>query len=91
MTTKRPADLVIEGKAVAYAPVRLSGDRWGIGIAVQDEEGYRGPLDEYGPYDEKEARRFAEGLNKDLGLDLKETALIIASSMRGAQRSRGRR
>jgi len=90
------SELVLEnGKAVAYTVVLLDkpaapDKAWGIGIAVEDENGYR-PVNEYGPYTEERARMVAKNLNTRIGLTDEEVWKIVASSMRGTAIRRQRR
>jgi hypothetical protein len=96
MTSTKLADKVVEGKRIAYVAVLLDkseGGGWGIGIAVEDQDGYH-PVQTYGPFAEHtRARDIVEALNKELGLTKEEAWLVAASSMRKAVRRgpRGRR
>lgn len=81
----------VDGRRVAYTVVSTGASNvaWGIVVCCEGEEGYHGPLSDYGPYeDEARACGIAERLNERLHLTKKEAAVIVASTMPGAHRRR---
>lgn len=77
------------GKDYAYAPVMQDNGKWGIGIAVANEQGYSpvlGSKFEWSDY--REASRFCDGMNGHIGLPRDHAASLIASTMDGMGYSR---
>src|SRR5262245_441599 len=64
-----------------YAYVAVYNDGWTLGVAVANEAGYN-QISKIVP-DEGEARRWARGLNKHIGLTEDDEVAIIASTMGG--------
>jgi hypothetical protein len=81
---------IFGSKPYAYTPVlhEMRG-KWGVGIAVEDEAGYR-PVDGPGiEWDEwVEAEEFCKGMNAHIGLSEPRATDIIGSSMWAAERAR---
>jgi len=69
----------------AYVPVLNDDGKWALGIAVEDEAGYS-PVTGMDFRTDQEARNFADGMNKHIGLDPYRTMEIVTSSMRGSVR-----
>jgi hypothetical protein len=76
-------------KARAFAAVCFE-DKFGIGIAEEDEPGYW-PRPQFGKFDTfDDASAMATELNRQCGIGPQEAAMIVASSMRGHGRKRSR-
>lgn len=86
-------DQVVAGSfppGTAYAFVAILRDdlprQWGLGIAVANESGYNPVSAEATEFSwdyYKDADEFAKGMNRHIGIDWKQEAEIIASTMGG--------
>jgi hypothetical protein len=69
------------GKRYAFAAV-IQKDGWQLGVAVENEPGYS-PVDGKTFTLQAEAKQWAEGLNKHIGLSDEDALSIIITTMRG--------
>lgn len=65
----------------AYVAVYTEGTKFGLGIAVEDQQGYS-PITGIDFDSHDQAHNFADGMNRHIGLDGTRAAQIICSSMR---------
>lgn len=68
-------------KRWCYVAVMRGDGEWGLGVAVEDEQGYH-PIDGKTFPTRAEASEWANGLNDHVGLSETESTAIIVSSMR---------
>lgn len=76
------------GKVYAFVAV-VEKDGWQLGVAVQGEQGYN-PISGKTFAHKAEAKNWADGLNKHIGLSDIEALDIIGSTMRGSHVARAR-
>ena len=72
---------IFEGQDYAYVPV-VNDNGYGIGIAVANEDGYN-PVGGMSFNSYAEARLFADGMNKHIGLPMDHVTGIVCSTMGG--------
>lgn len=71
------------GKTYAFTPVITKDNRFGLGIAVENESGYSPVTARQFTWDERiSASEFCDSMNKHIGLDALHAAQIVASTMR---------
>ena len=70
-----------EGQRYAFVAV-VGKDGWQLGVAVQEEQGYN-PIDGKTFKDQAEAKQWADGLNRHIGLSEDDYFEIVTSTMRG--------
>lgn len=70
----------------AYVPVYAQGTKWGLGIAIENEQGYS-PIGGMEFNSSDEAKKFADGMNMHIGLDPLTATKIVCSTMRGKVRA----
>jgi predicted molibdopterin-dependent oxidoreductase YjgC len=71
------------GKRYAFVAVVAPGG-WQLGVAVANEQGYN-PISGKTFKAHYEAKEWADGLNKHIGLDVEDALEIIGSTMGGAR------
>jgi hypothetical protein len=74
------------GKAYAFVAVTTE-DGYQLGVAVEDEPGYS-PIDGKTFSEHAEAKQWASGLNRHIGLSPERTVAIVMTTMRRPLRSR---
>lgn len=70
-----------QGKAYAFFPV-MGDNGWQLGVAVANEQGYN-PIHGKTFKERGEAKQWADGLNKHIGLTNDVALAIITSTMGG--------
>lgn len=69
-----------QGKRYAFAAVVAQGG-WQLGVAVENEPGYA-PIDGKSFAQQAEAKQWADGLNRHIGLSDEDAMNIIITTMR---------